>query len=88
MREMKIRLQDDDKVTDIDLWLVSGPVKISRTALLNYLLEAFHTEITGNECTLETITSGITSAVKISRKKVDEKRFGGRSNSKSTREDL
>lgn len=76
MREMKIRLQDDAKVEDIDLWLASGPVRVSRTALLNHLLEAFHGEIAGCDCSLETIAAGITAAVKIGRKTADEQRFG------------
>lgn len=78
MKEMKIRLQDDAKVEDIDLWLVSGPVRVSRTALLNHLLEAFHTEIAGKECTLEVIANSITAAVKVGRKTVNERRFGNR----------
>lgn len=76
MREMKIRLQDDAKVEDIDLWLASGPVRVSRTALLNHLLEAFHGEITNQECTIETIADAIGIAVKIGHKTVDAQRFG------------
>jgi hypothetical protein len=72
----KVRLQDDAKVEDIDLWLQSGTAKVSRTALLNHLVEAFHKEITGKEPTLETIAECITSAVKIGRKTVDNQRFG------------
>lgn len=76
MREMKIRLQDDAKVEDIDLWLASGNVRVSRTSLLNCLVEAFHEEIVGKECTLENITASITTAVKIGRQKIDNQRFG------------
>lgn len=75
MREMKIRLQDDTKVEDIDLWLASGTARVSRTALLNHLLDAFHGEIAGKECTLEALAEGITAAVKIGRQTVDDKRF-------------
>jgi hypothetical protein len=76
MKEMKIRLQDDSKVEDIDLWLASGTAKVSRTALLNHLVDAFHKEIVGKECSLETIAECITSTVKIGRQTVDNQRFG------------
>lgn len=76
MKDLKIRILDDSKVEDVDLWLASGTVKISRTALLNSLFEAFHEEITDQEADLRTVAKCIKGAVKIGHAKVDAERFG------------
>ncbi len=76
MRDMKIRILDDSKVEDVDLWLASGSVRVSRTSLLRSLFEAFHTEIVGKEPTLNNIATGIQAAVKITHTSVDQERFG------------
>jgi len=41
MKEIKIRIEDDELVEDIDLWLRSGQLRVSRTKLLEALLLAF-----------------------------------------------
>ena len=74
MKDMKIRIQDDDKVADIDLWLASGPVRISRTQLITTLFEAFHEYISGKESTLENIAEGIQCAIKIGGRRVEQLR--------------
>ena len=79
MRDMKIRILDDSKVDDVDLWLASGSTRLSRTALLNTLFEAFHTEITGQDPTLENIATNVHNAVKIGRIKANSERFGTKS---------
>lgn len=76
MKDMKIRILDDDLVRDIDLWLASGTVRVSRTSLLRSLFEAFHTEIVGKEATLENIASCIQGAVKVGHITVNKERFG------------
>lgn len=76
MKDLKIRILDDDKVEDVDLWLASGTVRVSRTSLLNSLFEAFYDEIAGKEATLENIAEGIQMAVRIGHRKVDQERFG------------
>ncbi len=76
MRDMKIRILDDSKIEDVDLWLASGSVRVSRTALMNILFEEFHTEVTGQDSTLENIATGVHNAVKIGRIKADNERFG------------
>ena len=72
----KVRLLNDAKVEDVDLWLRSSPVRVSRTQLLNALFDAFHAEIVGKECNLETIATSIATGVKIGKEAMDRKRFG------------
>lgn len=76
MRDLKIRILDDSKVEDVDLWLASGTVRVSRTALLNTLFEAFHEEITNKEPSLANTTTCIKNAIKIGHARVDAQRFG------------
>ena len=76
MRDLKIRILDDDKVSDVDLWLASGTVRVSRTALLNTLFEAFHEHISGHEATLENIAEGVQYAVRIGGQRVEQMRHG------------
>lgn len=76
MKDLKIRILNDAHVEDVDLWLASGTVRVSRTSLLNSLFEAFHTEIAGKEAALENIASCIQGAVKVGHIKVNQERFG------------
>ena len=76
MKDLKIRIQDDDKVSDVDLWLASGVNRVSRTQLLNALFEAFHEAISGKEATLENIAEGIQYAVKIGGQHLEQVRHG------------
>lgn len=76
MKDLKIRILDDDKVADVDLWLASGTVRVSRTSLLNTLFEAFHEYISGKEASLENIAEGIQVAIKVGKARVDCKRVG------------
>ena len=76
MKDLKIRILDDDKVETVDLWLASGVNRVSRTQLLNALFEAFHEGISGKEATLENIAEGIQYAVKIGGLHIDQVRHG------------
>lgn len=76
MRDLKIRILDDDKVSDVDIWLASGTVRVSRTALLNALFEAFHEQITGHEASIENIATCIHGAIKVGTIRVNQERFG------------
>lgn len=76
MKDLKIRILDDDKVETVDLWLASGVNRVSRTQLLNALFEAFHEHISGKEATLENIAEGIQYAVKIGGQRTDQVRHG------------
>ena len=76
MKDLKIRILDDEKVEDVDLWLASGTVRVSRTSLLNSLFEAFHEAITSKDATLENVAEGIQVAVRVGLAKVDRERFG------------
>jgi len=76
MRDLKIRIHDDDKVADVDLWLQSGTVRVSRAQLLNTLFEAFHEHITGHEATLDNITACIQGAITVGSIRVGHQRDG------------
>lgn len=76
MKDLKIRILDDDKVSDVDLFLASGTVRVSRTALLNMLFEAFHEHTLGKEATLENIAEGIQYAVRIGGQHLEQVRHG------------
>lgn len=76
MKDLKIRILDDAKVEDVDLWLASGIIRVSRTSLLNSLFEAFHAEIVGKEANFENIADCIQGAVRVGKMKVDKERFG------------
>jgi hypothetical protein len=76
MKDLKIRILDDDKVSDVDLWLASGVNRVSRTQLLNALFEAFHEHITDKEPTLEIIAEGIQYAIRVGGHSIDQVRHG------------
>jgi len=75
MKEIKIRIEDDELVEDIDLWLRSGQLRVSRTKLLEALLLAFGESIRGEECNIETVAGGIQNAIKVGTKRLNKQRF-------------
>ena len=76
MKDLKIRIQDDDKVSDVDLWLASGTVRVSRSQLLTTLFEAFHEHITGHEASLENIAACVQGAIAVGSIRVAHLRDG------------
>lgn len=75
MYEVKLRLKDPEIVEAVDLWLASGTVRLSRTALLNHLFEAFAASIMNKTCTLDNVAECVATAIKISKPQIEQHRM-------------
>lgn len=73
-KEIKIRLPAD-MVTDVDLYLQAGQVRVSRTKLLETLFAAFAEATISREPSVEAIADCIRSAVIVGSKQLNEMRF-------------